>query len=466
MISKFDSSGLEVWNKIYDLNSYSLNFVVTSDGYAIGGTRYVSGFSTTKWIFSIIKTDTAGNVSWVKDYNAGPSESPIDFNFCKTNENGFYLVGWAPDSTNYWGDIIIKTDSLGNIIWNKKNYNFFYNINVTATTDGGAAFLGADSLPTGYLTVTRVDASGNLLWQKGYIGSVPIGLNSNGNNFICDAGNGCFMIVTLADDGVFSDWNIAVIYVDSSGNVLWSKMYGGVGKDRPLGIQKTTHGKFLISGDSESFTTNDFFSGYLLKIDSLGNIEWDMVYGDSLYESNIKSVAQTSDTGLIITGFYVGDLLLIKTDSLGNSGCRNFSPTTSIYPLTVQSWNAFPVPSSKSIIVDTPAVTVSTAGYMAAFCNSTIGISEMPIKNVVSVFPNPFHETAVLEVGNLKKGNCYLKIYNSMGSLVRTETIKDAANHVLHRGNLEDGFYFYELRPDSYRDLNSELIGTGKFILN
>ncbi|MEO8086659.1 MAG: T9SS type A sorting domain-containing protein [Bacteroidota bacterium] len=97
---------------------------------------------------------------------------------------------------------------------------------------------------------------------------------------------------------------------------------------------------------------------------------------------------------------------------------------------------------------------------------STSGIA----KNVdhqaeVTIFPNPFHETATLHSRPLAFGrmnnNTQLKIYNMFGVLVREEKINNPDSYVLHRGSLPDGLYFYELTT-----ISNELKGRGKFVID
>ena len=74
--------------------------------------------------------------------------------------------------------------------------------------------------------------------------------------------------------------------------------------------------------------------------------------------------------------------------------------------------------------------------------------------------PNPLHTTAALNISDSRFKNAELKIYNTMGSLVREEEISNINSYILQRDDLGDGLYFYELlTPDS------ELIGVGKFVI-
>ena len=94
--------------------------------------------------------------------------------------------------------------------------------------------------------------------------------------------------------------------------------------------------------------------------------------------------------------------------------------------------------------------------------NFPTGVSELAIQSSITISPNPFHTTARFEINKSEFiiKNCDLKIYNTLGVLVRQEKISNLNSFILHRNDLHDGLYLYELRTS-----DSSPIGTGKFII-
>jgi len=99
--------------------------------------------------------------------------------------------------------------------------------------------------------------------------------------------------------------------------------------------------------------------------------------------------------------------------------------------------------------------------------NFPTAVSELEMQSSITFSPNPFHTTARLEINNseFRIKNCDLKIYNTLGVLVRQEKISNLnpdsdREYILHRDDLNDGLYFYELLTS-----DSSPIGTGKFII-
>jgi hypothetical protein len=107
---------------------------------------------------------------------------------------------------------------------------------------------------------------------------------------------------------------------------MWNKTYeGGVGNC----VQQTSDGGYIITG-----------GGLLIKVDSIGNKEWDKTFED---RNSAYSVQQTNDEGYIITGNswsssdYESDVWLIKTNSLGDKvWARTFGGTSYDWAYCVQ----------------------------------------------------------------------------------------------------------------------------------
>ncbi len=125
--------------------------------------------------------------------------------------------------------------------------------------------------------------------------------------------------------------------VDSMGNIIWSKLFGGNLSDYLVSIDKTEDGDFVCAGYSNSndsaFSNNhgglDF---WVVKFDSLGNLLWQKIYGGSGNEEAHTIVASENNSMMImgynsssdgdITGHhgqsFNQDLWIVKLDSSGN----------------------------------------------------------------------------------------------------------------------------------------------------
>ncbi|MCD6565796.1 MAG: T9SS type A sorting domain-containing protein [Bacteroidales bacterium] len=96
-------------------------------------------------------------------------------------------------------------------------------------------------------------------------------------------------------------------------DTLWTRTYGGAGKDKANSVQQTTDGGYIIVGSTESMGTG----AYLIKTDADGNELWTQFYEDMSGEMK-KDVKQTTDGGYIISGDGNMAVRMIKTDENGN----------------------------------------------------------------------------------------------------------------------------------------------------
>jgi Secretion system C-terminal sorting domain/Domain of unknown function (DUF5122) beta-propeller len=189
---------------------------------------------------------------------------------------------------------------------------------IIQTTDGGYAIAGGtDSFgPSGYyFYLVKLNGSGNLLWSKTYGGISSVGANS----MVQTTDGGYVMAGTSGNPGpVFND--TYVVRVASTGNLLWSKAIGGRGNNIPYSIVQTSDGGYAVAGWTDISGSEDFL---ILKLDANGNLQWCRSIGSTGTEY-AYSIIQTSDGGYAVAGetnsFGAGgyDMYIVKLDAGGN----------------------------------------------------------------------------------------------------------------------------------------------------
>jgi len=224
----------------------------------------------------LIKTDSLGNVVWEKTLGGFGRE--FGFSVQETDDGGYIITGAKKPSwfANYdlW---ILKTDSNGNIEWeklfgeSKEDLGF----SVCQTTDGGYIAVGYKSFSLGKkLYIVKTNSSGDTVWERLYGG-----VNTAEGAFIQETSDGGYIVTGYyyisSKEGPKED--LWLLKLDSSGFNEWDKTFGGAGRDIGLFVQQTKDGGFVITGLTESFGSGGG-DVWLIKTDYQGNIEWDRTF--------------------------------------------------------------------------------------------------------------------------------------------------------------------------------------------
>jgi hypothetical protein len=193
---------------------------------------------------------------------------------------------------------------------------------ILPTSDGGYIIAGSTNTTTVTdcdVFVMKTDASGNLLWSKQFGGNKP-----DYTYAMCETSDGNYFITGYSESFSGGDQDVYLIKMDPSGNLLWQKTYGSWGNDEGREIIHTSDDNYVIVGTmgpaTGSLTSQDAF---LIKIDLSGTILWQKYYGGSNKEYG-NSVKQCSDGGYILTGQTLswgqnGDTYIVRTNSSGDT---------------------------------------------------------------------------------------------------------------------------------------------------
>jgi hypothetical protein len=152
-----------------------------------------------------------------------------------------------------------------------------------------------------------IQAQPILSWQKSLGGS-----GSDEISRIIQISNKGFLILgsSTSTDGQVSgnhgSYDFWAVKVDTVGNVVWQQSYGGSLIDLLFDGVQTFDGGFILAGKSKSndgqVTGNHGdYDMWIVKIDSLGVLQWQKSLGGSLSDE-AKAIQQTEDSGYIVAG--------------------------------------------------------------------------------------------------------------------------------------------------------------------
>jgi hypothetical protein len=271
-IVKLNNNADIKWEKTYggSNNDASSNIQQTTDGgYIVAGNTDSNDGDVTNnkgnsdaWI---LKLNANGAIEWQKTY--GGSSGDYLRSIKQTTDNGYIAVGYTyskdGDIPNNQGDIdawIIKIDTNGNLKWSKTfgGINLERTNNMQQTTDGGYLIVG------GSQTINSYNA------------------------------------------GTCSNIDYWVVKLQANGNLNWQKTYGGSGNDQANCIQKTNDGHYIIAGytfssDGDITRLDGGSDAWVLKIDDLGNILQQTTIGTNDHET-AYNISQTHNNNLLIAG--------------------------------------------------------------------------------------------------------------------------------------------------------------------
>ena len=319
-----------------NLNDSAQSIVNTTDGgYAIlGYTQSNDGDIVNKqdnsFDYWVLKFNTQDQLEWQQVY--GGTNDDRGSKIIQTQDGGYAVIGSSASNDgnvtgnnglqDYW---LAKLDSSGNMSW-QKSFGFSGNdigISLLQSNDQGYLISGIlDVTASGGLGNTsrinqrhaggdywalKLDATGNLEWSKYYGGNfteTPEGIaQTEDNGFIIAGGSDSIDTDISSNKGSYDFW---VIRIASNGDLVWERSFGGEEIDEARAIVKSNDGNFVIAGDTRSdngnvSSNNGAADLWIIKISPDGNLIWEKTLGGSSFDV-ARAISTTQDNGFLLAG--------------------------------------------------------------------------------------------------------------------------------------------------------------------
>lgn len=176
----------------------------------------------------LVRADTAGNILTTRRYTLPQMRGGAGYDIVHAPNGDLLFCGSITDSSYWVSGLLVRTDSMGNLIWEQR-----------IVSPGAQAILHA---------VDAVSAGGYVAAGSAWVG--PSGVNED----------------------------FFVVRSDEAGNTLWTRKYDITGNaDRIYDIRSTSDGGFVAFGT----TLGGWKASTVIKMDSLGGIQW-------LYDSHLE----------------------------------------------------------------------------------------------------------------------------------------------------------------------------------
>lgn len=283
---KYDSKGSLLWQKGLT-GVWSADVALDSYGNIYIAT-YVSSVGT------LVKYDSSGNIVWEKSFAIANVSTTIEaISISPTNE--IYIAGnFAPQSTAISYIALIKLDTTGNIIWQRKLDDSKGTRVNTLTCTNNYVVLGGYYTPSylsgiNYGLVMKFDSSGSLVFgSQFYVTSEhvmcqDVAVDSYDNVYATlDAGGGNY---------------VGVVKFDTTGSFQWQMTFASLSSFAKL---KVSNNVYITCGYRDASSSSGVV---VMSISFSGVINWSKVFNSTTTSEYPTDITITPDTNLTIVCF-------------------------------------------------------------------------------------------------------------------------------------------------------------------
>jgi PKD repeat protein len=463
-IIKTDSAGMVQWTHRYGFSTGSSYDRVQGIQQVYGGGYIITGYtqvSSTRTDGFIMRLNAAGTTVWTKNYNSNSPSGVFVFPTAikQTSDYGFILVGGGYNFT--WA---MKTDSSGNIQWEKELSAIYNNPQDVIQTSDGGYLISANN------DMIKLNSSGASVWAKNY--NTVASTNQYVDLRKAQEFGGSYYVV--GDGYIYQspsgvDYNMLLVKLDpATGNIRWSKFYDhdnnlGGGMEKFCDIIITNDHKLGICGYEYLASGGGAFL-YGMKADTSGAVIWEHVSGaiGTAVDPSEGTIRQTADGGFCMMGNCgtlggVNDydnIAMVKTISNGSFNSCIDNPQTDPGILTTLLVTNETNTLSSVMVAYTGNAPLITSGIIGQ--NYCTGVAPLEAGNFAgipedaSVFPNPNNGIFTMKANDMLR-NATVDVYNLTGQLVRSENMGGEVSKDFNFEELPEGLYFVKIESNGIK---------------
>jgi hypothetical protein len=410
----------------------------------------------------LLKVDENGDTAWTNRYG-GPGFD-VGLSVSQTPDACYIIAG----QTNSYGEgaidiYLLKVNNIGDTIWTNSFGGLLADLtySVQATEDGGCIVAGhtasfSDNID---IWILRVDSNGDTLWTRRYGG---------------EGNEEAYCMQPVSDDryiiaghttsfGAGSS-DIYLLMLNAEGDTIWTKTYGTDQQEYSKYVHPLYDGGFLILGGRR---TSDYplADVLVIRINENGDTLWTGLYGGEYDEDQGYSAIPLEDEGFLLVGqssplgYDHMELNLLRLDNNGDS-------------LWSRLYGGPEYDGARSIVMGNNG-NYLVCGYSLSFGagNGDVWLLSFDAETGISIeidnikptnlyfsqsYPNPFNASTTISYSLPEQSDVRIEIYNILGEKVAVlfEGSRKAGHHTVtwQAINNPSGVYFARLQARGHSD--------------
>lgn len=311
-LARFDSSGNLLWLYTYggdaDDKVYSLIECQNGD-FVLSGCTKSNGSDVQGWI---VRTDSLGSVLWSTDHGTIYDDEFVSAVECE--DGSFALTGLTTSSSGDKDLWILKTNSTGHLNWSETVVDSVGNqsgLCIIESSEGGFVVGGYYDEPGGELDPSRhallyrTDSDGSLNTSQTFGG-----VNPNAFHSVIECSDGS--LVALGYTSVLEEYEqVYMVKTTSSLDYEWARFFGGPDNEFGVSITRCHDGGFALLCNVNN-NTNNYYKNksvvsdtLLIRTDANGIQKWNMTYNSTDFDIG-SSIVECVDGGYAVVGYNNG----------------------------------------------------------------------------------------------------------------------------------------------------------------
>lgn len=233
-------------------------------------------------------------------YTYGEMSYNYGIKVIQSADKGYYILGNISAASGNARIEVIRTDSLGIILWEKTigNGPVYHATDFIRTTDGNFLICGFTDLNfiNGYdVLLIKTDSLMNPVWEKTYGGT-----DWDFGNSVCETFDHNFIIAGETFSYGPGANNVYILGISNGGDTLWTRVFGGDSSDYATSLDMMPDSTCIVGGATNSFGAGSF-DGWVIRLDMNGDSIFSKTLGEDK-EDIIYSIKHTSDSGFVFAG--------------------------------------------------------------------------------------------------------------------------------------------------------------------